>query len=127
MENLSVLRARLLELHKALIDAERVSYEALHGRTSAQEFLQALTRDPSLRWLAPLNLAIVRLDELLTLHEREPGDADELPAHLAMLRRLVDVAPGDDTLGPRYGELMHQNPDVAFAHGALWNVLRLPG
>jgi hypothetical protein len=124
MENLSVLRARLLELHKALIDAERVSYEALHGRTSAQEFLQALTRDPSLRWLAPLNLAIVRLDELLTLQDKDHDDADDLPAHLGVLRRLLDVAGGDGTLGPRYGELVQSSPDVAFAHGALWSVLR---
>jgi hypothetical protein len=123
MENLALLRVRLLELHKALLDAERVSYEALHGRATPQQFLQALTHDPSLRWLAPLNLAIVRLDELLTLHERE-GEAEELPAHLALLRQLLDVAGGENSLGARYGELLHANPEVAFTHGALWNVLR---
>jgi hypothetical protein len=123
METLAVLRMRLLELHKALLDAERVSYEALHGRSTPQQFLQALTHDPSLRWLAPLNLGIVRLDELLTLQERQ-GEAEELPAHLALLRQLLDVSGGDDSLGPRYGELVHASPEVAFAHGALWNVLR---
>ena len=123
MENLALLRVRLLELHKALLDAERVSYEALHGRVTPQQYLQALTHEPSLRWLAPLNLAIVRLDELLTLHTRQ-GEAEELPAQLALLRRLLDGASGDDSLGPRYGELVHASPEVAFAHGALWNLLR---
>jgi hypothetical protein len=63
-----LLRLRLLELHKALLDAEREVYETEHARVSASAFLQALTSDPALTWLAPLTAAIVQLDELLDLH-----------------------------------------------------------
>src|SRR5262252_5609985 len=47
-------RTALLSLHRALVDAERRAYEKTHGRIADGEFLQALTRDPSLAWLAPL-------------------------------------------------------------------------
>jgi hypothetical protein len=124
MTDLPALRMRLLELHKAVLDAERVSHESLHGRTTSQAFLQALTQDASLNWLAPLNLAIVRLDELLDLHAADDADQAALPAHLEALRQLLALDGRSDAFASRYGALIHTRPEVAFAHGALWNVLR---
>jgi len=113
------LRSRLMELHKALLEAERVQYERLHGRVTPNAFLQALTGDPSLTWLGPLSLAIVRLDELLELR----GEQAELAAHLDGLRELLRLRESADAFPQRYGELVQQVPEVAFAHAALASVL----
>jgi hypothetical protein len=126
VSDFTTLRHRLLELHKCLLDAERATYEAQHGRVSANAFLQALTSDPALTWLAPLNTAIVRLDELLDLaDDTSAGDhAMALNEHLVALRALLTLDSRVDPFAARYRALIDANADVAFAHGALWSVLR---
>jgi len=131
MSNLSLIRTRLLDLHKQVVDVERTLYEAAHGRVTAHEFLRALTQAPEFSWLAPLNAAIVRLDELTD--PRLTKDIENLDAvvgeHLTMLRNLltVDAQVPPMHLGAftaRYTELLHQHPDITFAHAALWSALR---
>jgi hypothetical protein len=109
------LHHRLLELHKALVDVERVGYERTRGRMPDGEFLKALIDDPAFAWLAPLTALIVRLDEL-------GGDA--LPAEYAVeIRRLLKP----DDLGPafqrRYHEMLQKSPDALVAHGAVMQAL----
>lgn len=124
MIDLPLLRLRLLELHERLLDAERVTYEREHGRMSANAFLQALTSDPSFSWLAPLNAAIVQLDELLDLHAASSDGAAALADHLTALRTLLALDERTDLFGARYRALLDAHPEVAFAHGAFWSVLR---
>ena len=51
-EHLAQLRAALLQLHKALVESERHSYEQNIGSiTSPGHFLQLLTTDPWFAWL----------------------------------------------------------------------------
>jgi hypothetical protein len=42
MASLHEVRLKLLELHKALVEAERRGYERVHGRQSDTVFLEAL-------------------------------------------------------------------------------------
>ena len=63
---LNEIRLALLSLHKALVDAERVSYEKTVGTIqSPTHFLNLLTSDPWFAWLQPLSRLIVTLDERL--------------------------------------------------------------
>src|ERR1051326_9280999 len=63
---LEVLRLSLLNLHKALVDSERVEYEKTIGKIqSPNHFLQLLTNDPWFAWLSPLSQLIVSIDEAL--------------------------------------------------------------
>jgi hypothetical protein len=122
MADYTQMRLRLLELHNALLEAERVNYERLHGRVSSNAFLQALTHDPSLTWLAPLSLGIVRLDELLDLGESSDEPA-ALGEHVALLQGLLRLGEAKDAFALRYAELVQRVPEVAFAHAALASVL----
>ena len=47
MQSLSNVRNELLDLHRALIDAQRADYERERGRVAPGEFLQTLINDPS--------------------------------------------------------------------------------
>src|ERR1700704_5353377 len=97
-------RTALLSLHRALVEFERRAYEKAHGRTSGGEFLQALLRDPSLAWLAPLTSQISRLDEL--------ADAKDMAAQRrtwrARTRSLLRGADG--AFGAEYARRIESSP-----------------
>src|SRR5258706_12324570 len=58
------LRHSILELHKALLDAQRIRYEREHGRIqSAGELLGLVLEHPPFAWLRTLSALIARLGE----------------------------------------------------------------
>src|SRR5882724_2143748 len=70
-QRLSEVRNALLDLHKALVDSERVSYEKTVGQIqSPNHFLQLLTNDAWFAWLQPFSQLIVAMDE--ALEEKQP-------------------------------------------------------
>jgi hypothetical protein len=118
------VRLRLLRLHRALLDAERVEHERVHGPITPAAFLQLLIADPRFAWLRPLSEIIVGLDEAVlerrTRRENAPPPPDG-DALLARARSLVDGA--DVAFAARYGDL-RDNAGVAAAHGELMAALR---
>jgi hypothetical protein len=92
MDSLAKLRPQLLELHRSLVESQRIGYERVHGRTSAADFLQVLINDPAFAWLKPLTGLVAQLDEVLASN----GEFQR-----------------------RYRDELHQSPDVALAHGKL--------
>ena len=64
-DDLDKLRAALLQLHKALLDAQRIRYERENGRVESRgELLALVLEDASFEWLRVLSALIARLDEL---------------------------------------------------------------
>ncbi|HEX7128416.1 MAG TPA: hypothetical protein VF406_21915 [Thermodesulfobacteriota bacterium] len=116
------LRQALLRLHKALVDAERATYERDHGRTvSAGEMLQMLIEHPWFAWLRPLSTLVVRIDEALDADD--PVTADEIRALREEARALVAPAEGPPGLGHRYRVVLGVEPAVTLAHGAVTRLL----
>ena len=110
------LRNALIELHKALVDSERVSYEQTIGAiTSPNHFLQLLTRDPWFAWLHELSELVVMIDE--TLDAKEPPSGMDADRFVAQARELI--VPNENGRGfeKRYFEAMQRDPDVVLAHG----------
>src|SRR5512138_3392354 len=57
---------RLFSLYSALIVAEQLTYERIHGRVgSTDELIQLLLKDPWFTWLSPLLDLLLRIDQLL--------------------------------------------------------------
>ena len=66
------LRNALLQLHKALLDAQRVRYERENGRVESRgELLDLVLRDASFEWLRVLSALIARLDELAAAEDKD--------------------------------------------------------
>lgn len=105
------MRRELLELHRALVEAERRDYERVRGRTTDRAFLQALIGAPELAWLSPLTALIVRLEELLG---EDPAQAKEC---IAQIRDLLKPDPAASGFQGRYAEAMQRSADVVVAHG----------
>ena len=116
MASLSDIRSRLLELHKALVDAEREDHERAHGRMTDRAFLDALIKDPAFAWLGALTALIVRIDEL--------QDGDNAPAELpkdyvAEIRELLKPSASGSEFQRKYERVLQRSPHAVVAHGAV--------
>jgi hypothetical protein len=93
----------LLELHRLLLQAQRVEVERIGGRMTPGELLQAATEDLRFSWLRELSQLIVALDE-------EPSGA------LERARDLIAPPSPETPFGARYLHFLQDFPDVVLAH-----------
>jgi hypothetical protein len=120
-ERLTQLREALLQLHKALVDSERHSYEQNIGSIpSAGHFLQLLTTDPWFAWLHPVSELIVAIDE--ALDAKEPLTPEGAGLLLKQARGQLVVSETGDGFSRHYFEAVQRDPDVLFAHVAAMKV-----
>jgi hypothetical protein len=115
------LRRAVLELHKALMDAQRIRYERLHGRVATSgEFLGLVLEHPQFAWLRALSALIARLDEWL---DDDKADPDELNAVVTALRALVEPQGKNAVFSTAYWEIVNDVPEATIAHVKLWRLL----
>lgn len=100
------LIARLLDLHKTLLDLTRAEYEREHGAvTSTGALLQLVTQDPAFAWLRPVSQLIVALDDEDAL--AEAGGARALAERV--------FTPGN-VFYDRYVGVLQVDPAIVLAH-----------
>lgn len=120
---LQKLREALLELHKTLVDSERVGYEAAMGPIpSPNHFLRLLSSDPWFAWLLPLSGLIVTIDE--ALDRRIPLSPNEAQDLLRQARRLLVASEEGHGFPRSYFEALQRDPYVIFAHSRVVLLLR---
>src|SRR5260221_7869788 len=101
-DDLDKLRAALLQLHKALLDAQRIRYERENGRVESRgELLALVLEDASFEWLRVLSALIARLDELAETDDKDSGA--ELRGVIERLRTLVRFGGNIGFPGPYRG------------------------
>ena len=122
-QHLTELRAALLHLHKTLLEAERISYEASFGKISSPyQFLHLLTNDPWFAWLTPVTRLLAAMDSMLDA--REPLTAAGLDAVASQMKTLLIPSETGEGFARHYDEALQRNPDVLFAHVAAAKLLR---
>jgi len=108
------LRSTLLDLHRALVNEEKLTYEKLHGRQSAGDFLQVMAYAEEMRWLEPLSRLIVMLDEALD------GEGDGIAAPTTVAQRARELLSLDrdssDPFTTRYLWHFDSAPALVQAH-----------
>jgi hypothetical protein len=119
--NLDKLRPALLQLHRTLLDAQRVRYERENGRVESRgELLDLVLRDASFEWLRVLSALIARLDELAAADDRDvSGDVRGV---IDRLRALVRFEGNSGFTDP-YREIIEAVPDALVAHVQLSRLL----
>lgn len=112
------LRAALLELHKTLVDSERISYEQTIGTIpTPNHFLQLLINDPWFAWMHPISELVVKMDEVLD-SKRKPltdADAEEL---VKQTRQLLVASEEGEGFPKHYFDALQRDPGVVMAHAA---------
>lgn len=115
------LRHALLDLHKSLLDAQRIRYEREHGRIqSSQAFLGIVLEHPSFAWLRTMSALIARLDEWM---EEEAAPQEELVGMVATLRSLIETEGKLESFSKPYWDIVNAVPEVLVAHVKLWRLL----
>jgi hypothetical protein len=119
---LKEVRLALLALHKALVDAERRSYERTLGVIqSPTHFLQLLTTDPWFAWLQPLSHLIVSLDEL------DEAEAPLTPVGVEGIKKqtraLLKPTESGEGFGRHYFDALQADTAVVIAHADLMRLL----
>ena len=118
---LTAVRHGLLDLHKALLDAERAKYEQIHGKISAGKLLQLAFQDTQFAWLRSLSELIVRIDELLENQEATDSDRESL---LAAARTLLTIAGQSTSFAREYDAALQRDPDIVLLHARVMQALR---
>jgi catechol 2,3-dioxygenase len=109
------LRARLLSLHKVLLDDARVAYEMDRGRVpSNSSLLQLVINDPWFAWLHALSELIVRIDQ--TVEYEAPATAADAVALVESVERLLTASEDGEGFARRYFEALQRQPAVVLAH-----------
>ena len=128
--NLDKLRPALLQLHRALLDAQRIRYERDNGRVESRgELLELVLQDASFEWLRVLSALIARLDELAAVDKGDDKNTDvsaEMRSVIDKLRKLVRFEGNSGFTGP-YREIIEAVPDALVAHVQLSRLLGAPG
>lgn len=116
------LRHAVLELHKSLMDAQRIAYERVHGRIATSgEFLGFVLEHPEFAWLRALSSLIARLDEWM--EDPEKSGEEELQALIAALRSLVAPEGGNVLFSTAYWKIVNDVPEATIAHVKVWRLL----
>jgi hypothetical protein len=124
-QRLLELRDALLDLHKALVDSERVSYEKTIGAIqSPNHFLQLLTGDPWFAWLHPLSQLIVAMDE--ALDDKEVQSSAGVDALVNQTRLLLVASEDGDGFSKHYFDALQRDPDVVLAHATAAKLFKQP-
>lgn len=114
-QRLQDLRIALLNLHKALVDSERVSYEkTVGGIQSPNQFLNLLINDPWFAWLQPLSQIIVAMDE--TLEAKEPLTTAGADGLIRQTSQLLVATEAGEGFSRHYFDALQRDPDVVLAH-----------
>ena len=116
------LRRLLLELHKTLIDWQRLDYERVHGRLQTTQLLNVLFNDASFAWLRSMSGLIVRIDE--TLVAKAPDAETGTGPLIAQARELVAPEAGS-VYAQRYYAALQELPDAVLAHRDMVTLLKL--
>ena len=123
-QRLTELREAMLPLHKALLEFDRIGYEATFGKIqSPYQFLKLVMEDPWFAWLAPMTQLITAMDEMLDA-KKEPLTVAGVDAVAERIKTLLVATEGGEGFSRHYDEALQRNPDVVLAHAAVAKLIR---
>lgn len=122
-ERLRDLSARVVRLHKVLLDRERRLHEDHHGPIPAAELFRLVLHDEQFAWLRSLSALIARIDELVDA--ADPISKEHEAAVFGEAYRLLKSG-GSRGFSDKYRDALQESPDVVIAHAEVSRVLRAP-
>jgi catechol 2,3-dioxygenase len=122
-QQLRDFRARLLHLHKVLLEDARAAYEMDRGRVGSNaNLLQLVISDPWFAWLHALSELIIRIDQ--AVESDSPASEDDAAALVEQTGALLTASESGDGFAGRYYEALQRQPAVVLAHADVRRLLK---
>jgi hypothetical protein len=119
---LQTARPLLLQLHKALMEGARLSYESNYGPIlSRGDYFRLVIDNDWFQWLRPFSQFIVRIDERLA--SKKPEEAEKAGDLVLGTQTLLSPASEGATPEHPYYQLMQQDPEIAMIHAQIIRLL----
>lgn len=111
--SIEAARKATLDLHKRLIEAQKLAYERVHGRVATPaDLLQLVAYHAAFAWLRPLSQLVIALDEVLANPELSASEA-------AIVRADCERMFSEPEFEAPYLALLQNSPDVVLSHAQL--------
>src|SRR5215203_36011 len=92
--NLKNLSKAMLRLHKTLLDAAKLEYEAINGRiANVNQYFQLVIDDPHFAWLRKISSLIALIDEAVSV--RRPATEAEAQGLFNEAKLLLNFQDAD--------------------------------
>lgn len=113
--NLKNLSKAMLRLHKTLLDAAKVDYEAKNGTiASVNQYFQLVIDDPHFAWLRKLSSLIALIDEAVSI--RRPATEAEAKGLENEAKLLLNFQDGDESFNEKFQTALQNNQDAVLGY-----------
>ncbi|MBS1795187.1 MAG: hypothetical protein JSS81_15115 [Acidobacteria bacterium] len=112
---LKELSRAMLRLHKTLLDAAKIDYEAKHGRISnVNLYFQLVIDDPHFAWLRKISSLIALIDEAVSI--RRPATESEAGGLANEARLLMNFQDSDESFNDLFQTALRTNQDAVLGY-----------
>lgn len=109
------LSKSMLRLHKTLLDAAKIDYEARHGRImSVNHYFQLVIDDEHFSWLRKISALIALIDEAVSI--RRPATESEALGLFNEARLLLNFEDADEQFNNKFQSALAANRDAVINH-----------
>src|SRR5215213_4691692 len=109
--NLKNLSRAMLRLHKTLLDAAKLDYEAINGTiASVNLYFQLVIDDPHFAWLRKISSLIALIDEAVSV--RRPATEAEAQGLQNEAQLLLTFQVADESFNEKFQNALQNNPDA---------------
>jgi hypothetical protein len=111
------LSKAMLRLHKTLLDAAKLDYEAENGKiASIGQYFQLVVDDPYFAWLRKLSSLIALIDEAVSM--RRPATESEAKGLENEAKLLLNFQDGDESFNEKFQTALQNNADAVLNYNA---------
>lgn len=113
--NLKNLSKAMLRLHKTLLDAAKLDYEAKNGRiANVNIYFQLVIDDPHFAWLRKISSLIALIDEAVSI--RRPATEAEALGLQNEAKLLLNFQDLDEAFNDKFQNALQSNQDAVLGY-----------
>lgn len=114
-DNLKNLSKAMLRLHKTLLDAAKLDYEAKNGNiASVNQYFQLVIDDPHFAWLRKISSLIALIDEAVSV--RRPATEAEALGLQNEAKLLLNFQDLDEAFNDKFQNALQTNQDAVLGY-----------
>ena len=109
------LSKAMLRLHKTLLDAAKIDYEAKNGKiASVNQYFQLVIDDQHFAWLRKISSLVALIDEAVSI--RRPASEEEAQALFSEAKILLNFEDPDEEFNDKFQAALQSNQDAVIGH-----------